>query len=407
MSATPPKIRSLLFSTLYPSSNRPGHGIFVETRLRHLLASGQVDARVVAPVPWFPSTNPRFGAWSKLASTPAKETYNGIEVRHPRYALPPKVGMNIAPLMLALGARSTLRSLQREGFDFDVIDAHYYYPDGVAAALLARWFKKPLFITARGTDLNLISNFAIPRRWIQWAASVASSSIGVSQSLVDKLISLGGDPSRTHVLRNGVDLERFHPVDQAKARNDLGLPMDRRVLLSVGHLVSIKGHDIAIQALADMPEADLAIVGEGPERSSLQELAHSMGVTNRIRFAGARPQTELPLWYSAADALVLCSSREGWANVLLESMACSTPVVATNVGGTAEALSAPEAGVLMQDRSPAGLVAAVGKLFASYPERKMVRQFAEQFDWQATTRGQLALFQAAVAAQQSGLRQYA
>lgn len=156
-----------------------------------------------------------------------------------------------------------------------------------------------------------------------------------------------------------------------------------------------------------MPEADLAIVGEGPERSSLQELAHSMGVTNRIRFAGARPQTELPLWYSAADALVLCSSREGWANVLLESMACSTPVVATNVGGTAEALSAPEAGVLMQDRSPAGLVAAVGKLFASYPERKMVRQFAEQFDWQATTRGQLALFQAAVAAQQSGLRQYA
>lgn len=407
MSATPPKIRSLLFSTLYPSSNRPGHGIFVETRLRHLLASGQVDARVVAPVPWFPSTNPRFGAWSKLASTPAKETYNGIEVRHPRYALPPKVGMNIAPLMLALGARSTLRSLQREGFDFDVIDAHYYYPDGVAAALLARWFKKPLFITARGTDLNLISNFAIPRRWIQWAASVASSSIGVSQSLVDKLISLGGDPSRTHVLRNGVDLERFHPVDQAKARNDLGLPMDRRVLLSVGHLVSIKGHDIAIQALADMPEADLAIVGEGPERSSLQELAHSMGVTNRIRFAGARPQTELPLWYSAADALVLCSSREGWANVLLESMACSTPVVATNVGGTAEALSAPEAGVLMQDRSPAGLVAAVDKLFASYPERKMVRQFAEQFDWQATTRGQLALFQAAVAAQQSGLRQYA
>ena len=407
MSATPPKIRSLLFSTLYPSSNRPGHGIFVETRLRHLLASGQVDARVVAPVPWFPSTNPRFGAWSKLASTPARETHNGIEVRHPRYALPPKVGMNIAPLMLALGARSTLRSLQREGFDFDVIDAHYYYPDGVAAALLARWFKKPLFITARGTDLNQISNFAIPRRWIQWAASVASSSIGVSQSLVDKLISLGGDPSRTHVLRNGVDLERFHPVDQAKARNDLGLPMDRRVLLSVGHLVSIKGHDIAIQALADMPEADLAIVGEGPERSSLQELAHSMGVTNRIRFAGARPQTELPLWYSAADALVLCSSREGWANVLLESMACSTPVVATNVGGTAEALSAPEAGVLMQDRSPAGLVAAVGKLFASYPERKMVRQFAEQFDWQATTRGQLALFQAAVAAQQSGLRQYA
>lgn len=406
MSSAPPRIRSLLFSTLYPSSNRPGHGIFVETRLRHLLTSGRVDARVVAPVPWFPSTNPRFGAWSTLASTPAKETHNGIEVWHPRYALPPKIGMSIAPLVLALGARSTLQSLQREGFDFDVIDAHYYYPDGVAAALLARWFKKPLFITARGTDLNLISTFAIPRRWIQWAASVASGSIGVSQSLVDKLISLGGDPSRTHVLRNGVDLDRFHPIDQAKARSELGLPMERRILLSVGHLVSIKGHDIAIKALADMPETYLAVVGDGPERSSLEELAHSMGVTSRLRFAGARPQTELPLWYSSADALVLCSSREGWANVLLESMACGAPVVATNVGGTAEALSAPEAGVLMQDRSPAALVAAVGELFSSHPERRMVRQFAEGFGWQATTRGQLALFQA-VAAQQSGHKQYA
>lgn len=395
MSSGAPKIRSLLFSTLYPSSNRPGHGIFVDTRLRHLLTSGHVEARVVAPVPWFPSTHPRFGYWSKLASTPVKETLSGVEVWHPRYALPPKIGMNIAPLTLALGARSTLKALQRDGFDFDVIDAHYYYPDGVAAAFLARWFNKPLFITARGSDLNLISNFAIPRRWIQWAASVASGSIGVSQSLAHRLMSLGTEPSKTHVLRNGVDLERFQPIDQSKARKDLGLPIERRLLLSVGHLVPIKGHDIAINALADLPDTYLAVVGEGAERESLQELAHARGVANRVCFAGARPQAELPLWYSAADVLVLCSSREGWANVLLESMACGTPVVATDVGGTAEVLAAPESGMLMHERSSEALATALGKLFSAYPDRLAVRRFAEGFDWSATTQGQLALFQAA------------
>ena len=119
------KVRSLLFSTLYPSSNRPGHGIFVETRLRHLLLSGEVESRVVAPVPWFPSRDPRFGDWSRLAATPRWETHNGIDVWHPRYLLPPKIGMNVAPLMLALGAYPTLRKLKAEGFDFDVIDAHY------------------------------------------------------------------------------------------------------------------------------------------------------------------------------------------------------------------------------------------------------------------------------------------
>ena len=390
------KIRTLLFSTLYPSSNRPGHGIFVETRLRQLLTSGVVESRVIAPVPWFPSRNPRFGEWSRFAATPQFEVHNSIEVWHPRYMLPPKVGMNIAPLMLALGAYPIIKRLKREGFDFDLIDAHYYYPDGVAAALLARWFHKPLFITARGTDLELISKFPIPRRWIRWAESVAAGSIGVSRSLVDKLISLGGDPSRARVLRNGVDLERFRPVPLLEARKSLGLPPDKRLLVSVGHLIERKGHDIAVAALASMPEVHLAIVGDGPERSSLFELARSSGVADRVCFAGARLQTELPVWYSAADALVLCSSREGWANVLLEALACGTPTVATDVGGTAEVITAPVAGVLMRERSPEALVEAVQLLFKRYPDRLAVRQFSEDFDWMATTQGQVELFRSVI-----------
>ena len=72
-------MRILTFSTLYPNAARPGHGIFVETRLRHLLASGKVESKVVAPVPWFPSRNPRFGEYAASARTPQEESRHGID----------------------------------------------------------------------------------------------------------------------------------------------------------------------------------------------------------------------------------------------------------------------------------------------------------------------------------------
>ena len=332
--ARKPKI--LTFSTLYPSSVRPMHGIFVETRLRELLSTGQIEAKVVSPIPWFFSRNPRWGTYALMASTPQQEIHNGIDVRHPRYALPPKVGMSIAPFAMALGAVPTIRRLVSEGYDFDLIDAHYYYPDGVAAALLAKWFRKPYVVTARGTDLNLIPEYYLPRRMIRWAATKARASIGVCSALVDVLRNWGIDPDHLHVMRNGVDLERFRPLPQAEMRHQLGVS-GSPLLLSVGYLIERKGHDIAIDALAKLlhtfPDARLLIVGEGPERKSLEQQAKKLGLENKVRFTGALPNAELARWYSAADALVLCSSREGWANVLLESMACGTPVISTNAGG--------------------------------------------------------------------------
>ncbi|MCY7305745.1 MAG: glycosyltransferase family 4 protein, partial [Rhodoferax sp.] len=164
------KIRILTFTTLYPSSVRPGHGIFVETRLRELMASGQVDARVIAPVPWFHSTHSRFGEYARMARTPRREMRNGLDVQHPRYFLPPKIGMTIAPFSLALGAMSAVRRLIKEGFSIDLIDAHYYYPDGVAAAILAQRFNLPFTVTARGTDVNLIARLPITGGLVRWAA---------------------------------------------------------------------------------------------------------------------------------------------------------------------------------------------------------------------------------------------
>ena len=391
-------LRLLLFSSLYPSSQRPIHGIFVETRLRELIKTGQVQAKVVAPVPWFPFSGKRWGEYGQFAATPRQESRNGLDVHHPRYLLLPKVGMNLAPYAMALGALSTVRRLQREGFDFDVIDAHYYYPDGVAASLLARWLGKPFVVTARGTDLNLIPQYSFPRKLILETARRADASIGVCQALMDTLRELGADAAKLHTLRNGVDLERFVPEPRDQARRKLGLPEDAPILLSVGHLIERKGHHIAIDALPLLPaETILVIAGDGAERGALERRAEALGVAGRVRFVGVVAQTDLKWWYSAADVLALCSSREGWANVLLEAMACGTPVLATSIWGTPEVVSTPDAGVLMPERSAVGLTQALQRLLARRPERSATRRHAETFSWDATTQGQLRLFRSILA----------
>lgn len=389
------KIRVLTFSTLFPSSVRPSHGIFVETRLRELMSSGKVESRVIAPVPWFPSTHPRFGEYGKFAQTPLRESRNGFDVQHPRYVLPPKIGMNIAPFTIAMGAKPAVQRLLDEGYDFDVIDAHYYYPDGVAAALLARHFKKPLTITARGTDLNLIPQYALPRRMIRWAASRATASIGVCAALVDVLRQWHIPQDRLHVMRNGVDLERFRPMRQDAARAGLGLS-GSPILISVGYLIERKGHHIVIDALAKLlhthPHARLIIIGDGEDRDSLRNLCMHLNVEDRVTFTGSLPNAELFRWYSAADVMILASSREGWANVLLESMACGTPVVAARIWGTPEVVSEDVAGRLVDQRNGNAFAAEIRSLLSDYPDRSRVRAYAEKFSWQSTTDAQLSLF---------------
>jgi teichuronic acid biosynthesis glycosyltransferase TuaC len=150
-------VKLLLFSSLYPNSAQPLHGLFVEQRLLKVLATGRAEARVVAPVPWFPLESPRFGEYATFARVPREEVRNGLEVAHPRFARVPKVGMSSAPLLMALGALPTLRRIRASGYDFDVIDAHYYYPDGVAATMLGQWLGRPVTITARGTDISFPS----------------------------------------------------------------------------------------------------------------------------------------------------------------------------------------------------------------------------------------------------------
>jgi len=384
-------MKLLTFSTLYPNTEQPNHGIFVETRLRYLIASGKAESRVVAPVPWFPSSNPKYGHYAQFARVPRHEQRNGLSVDHPRYLVVPRVGMTVTPFLLAQSAKKTIGRILDEGYDFDAIDAHYFYPDGVAAVMLGKHFNKPVVITARGTDINLIPQFAMPRKMIMWAAEHAHGIVTVCNALKEEITGLGVVNKNIVALRNGVDLQRFQPLDRAAARSALGI--DGFTILSVGLLDPRKGHDIPIRALAELPDVRLMIAGAGPDLKKLQDLAAASGVADRVTFLGPIPQAALANYYNAADVLVLASSREGWANVLLESMACGTPVIASNVWGTPEVVGAPEAGLLMEERTPASLAASVRLLRANYPDHQATRRYAERFSWDDTTQGQLDLFQ--------------
>ncbi|HVB69852.1 MAG TPA: glycosyltransferase family 4 protein [Acetobacteraceae bacterium] len=391
-----PPVRLLTFSSLYPNAAQPTHGVFVENRLRHLLGSGAATSTVLAPVPWFPSTSSRFGAWAAFARAPREETRHGIAVHHPRFPVIPRVGMSIAPWLLYRAALPAARRLLAAGVAFDAIDAHYVYPDGVAAVWLGRALGQPVVITARGTDVNLIPRYAVPRRLIQGAIAGAAALIAVSGALAEALTGLGAPAGKVTVLRNGVDLALFHPpADRAAARAALGLAGP--TLISVGHLIERKGHDLVIEALARLPDWSLLIVGEGPERAKLEALAARPGLAGRVRLLGGRPHAELPTLYGAADVLVLASSREGWANVLLESMACGTPVVASDIWGNPEVVRDPEAGRIVP-RTAEAIAAGVAALAAAAPARAATRAYAEGFSWDATTEGQLALFRRVITA---------
>ncbi len=376
-------MRFLVFTTLYPNAQMPAHGIFVENRLRAFLQRHKADVRVIAPVPWFPFGHKAFGKYGCWARTPHRETRHGIEVFHPRYAIPPKIGMNTAPQALARCFRAEIKEATRDGWDFDFIDAHYFYPDGVAAATVAKEISKPLVITARGSDITLLAQHARPRAQILKAALGADAIITVAAALKDELVKLGAPAQKIHVLRNGVDLEAFTPGDRKAAR--AALRVCGPVIVSAGHLIARKGHDLVIDALRHIPDATLLIVGDGAERMRLERQVKSAGLGSRVRFLGPVAPEKMPEIYRAADILALASSREGWPNVLLEAMACGAPCVATDVGGSAEVIREPAAGRIVVERTPDAIAREINALLTHPPGAAQTRAYAERHSWDGTT----------------------
>jgi glycosyltransferase involved in cell wall biosynthesis len=303
--------------------------------------------------------------------------------------------MLLQPFFMAAAMAPRLRRLADSGFLFDVIDAYYFYPDGVAATLLARHFNVPAVLTAYGSDINLLPHHAVPRRLIRWAANRADALTTVSQALCEELAALGAPREKLNVILNGVDLQLFAPPqDRAALRSKLGL--DGPTLLAVGNLVRLKGHELMLRTLTLVPDVRLLVIGSGPEEERLQHQARALRIADRVRFLGHVEQSALPMYYGAADALLHTSTSEGIPNVLLEAMACGTPIIATNVGGVPEVVRTSRVGLLIDHRDPAAVAEAIRTLLADNADREAIRKYACEFAWSHTAAAHVAVLRNAI-----------
>jgi teichuronic acid biosynthesis glycosyltransferase TuaC len=377
----------LVFSSLYPNRTQPNFGVFVENRARRLAAAG-VSVQVIAPV-FVPAVPFSLLRRFRKPLPPLLEQQHGLTVHHPR--IPQIPGLWARNPGAMAGVCLPLVQALHKTFAFDAIDAHFFFPDGAAAAQIADTLDVPCVITSRGSDITDWPKRPTARRMILAAADTAQGLAAVSNSLRDDMIALGMAAAKIQVLRNGVDLEHFMPLDRVAAKQKYGVR--GKCVLSVAGLVPLKSHHVTIAAVANLPDVTLMIAGQGPERAALQAQIDASGAAHRMKLLGAVPHGDLPVLYNAADVFVLSSTREGMPNVVLEAIACGTPVIATPVGGNVEVLADPRAGSTYPVGNDAALTAALARFFATPVDRDDVRASAGRFSWAATTRAQILQFQ--------------
>lgn len=343
-------MRVLVYTTLFPNSERPNAAIFVKQRMCHFARLPGREICVIAPVPYCPSWF-RLEPWHTYSRIPRVEHMEGVSVHHPKYPLIPKLSMLFHAYLLFAATLPLARNIQKV-FPFDLIDGHYIYPDGLAAVLLAKYFRKPVVLSARGSDINQFARFPLVRPQIRYALRNADAVISVCEALKREMVALGIPSEKINVIPNGVDPLWFSPVPKEVARSRLGVPGDAMMILSVGSLIPRKGFHLLMKAVAQWGNRPsrlrLYLVGEGPMRGPLTDLAEDLGISKQVELVGERPNQELAYWYSAADVFCLASEREGWANVIMEALACGCPVVATNVYGAPEILTNPAVGMLVE-----------------------------------------------------------
>lgn len=377
-------MKVLVLTTVFPNSKQPSLGVFVRERMFRV--AKECELKVVAPVPWFPFA--RFLKPNYRQPVPEKEIQEGVEVYHPRFFSVPGVLKCLDGLFLFLSLLAPLKKIQ-ERFHFDIIDAHFAYPDGLAAVLLGRYLKRPVTITLRGTIVPL-SKYFLRRVQIVYALKKASRIFAVSNSLKNTAVSLGIKPSKIEVISNGVDSKKFFPMPKAEVRQELGLPIGKKIVISVGGLVKRKGFHRVIAVLPEVIKRHdnllYVIVGgptvEGDIGPELRKQVQESNLDGHVHFTGPLPHDQVRKWLNAADIFCLATSNEGWANVFFEAMACGKPVVATRVGGNGEVIKSKDYGFLVDLDSPEQLRdALIQALEVEWDHHKIV-EYAFQNTWE-------------------------
>jgi glycosyltransferase involved in cell wall biosynthesis len=381
-----PEPRIVVYSSLFPNAAQPNAGLFIRERMFRV--GRRLPLVVVSPKPWFPGQALIRRFRPHYRPLPAKrEVQDGVTVLFPRFLALPGVLRGLDGLFMALGSFLTLRRLKRQGYN--LIDAHFAYPDGHAAVRLGRWLGLPVTVTLRGTEVPHSRNPAL-RPKLQAVFREAAKVIAVSDSLRRLALSLGLPADKAVVVGNGVDTDKFQPVDRQAARRRFGLPAEAKCLVTVGALVERKGFHRVIDCLpallAHHPELHYLIVGgaspEGDLSAELRAQVARLGLDDRVHFLGPVPPEELKWPLSAADVFVLATRNEGWANVILEAMACGLPVVATDVGGNREVVAHDTLGRIVSFGDQAGLTRALDEALGRDWDREAIRAYALANDWQ-------------------------
>ncbi|MEG3162999.1 glycosyltransferase [Sphingomonas sp. PB2P19] len=374
-------LRVLTLSTLFPDATRPNFGVFVERQTLGLAAHPDVRLKAVAPLGLPPGPLRHLPARAALAALPDRQNWKGIEVLRPRFTAWPLTGGRWHAQALERALIPVLDHL-RADFAFDVIDASFFFPDGLAAVALGKRYGVPVSIKARGADIHHWGRARATAAQIRAAGQGAAGLLAVSAAMKADMVALGMPADRITVHATGVDQDRFVPLDRRTAKVPLGI--EGPLILLLGALIPRKGHDVVIEAVATLPGVSLLIAGEGPDRARLEALIARTGTADRIRLLGSIPHADLPELIAAADVMALASSSEGLANAWVEALACGTPIVITDAGGAAEVVTSPDAGRITA-RTPAAFAAAITDLLSNPPSPAATRATATRFTWGANT----------------------
>jgi teichuronic acid biosynthesis glycosyltransferase TuaC len=378
-----PKVVCL--SSTYPNPSEPGLGLFVQRRLQHL--QKLMDVQVVAPYALIRYANEpgkRFRFRQSLC--PLQRRDGNLPVFHPRWFYPPFGGIlnSVWLFVQSVGYFSRLRKT----FSFDLLDTHFGYPDGIAGALLSIALRVPFTMTFRGSEPKHAYT-RLGRILMGWAVRRAALVFTVSDRLREFAIGLGGESDRIKTIPNGIDASQFFPRDRIACRKELGLPLDRPLIVSAGALVERKGHHRIIRALKALPARDPAphVViagGNGPEgqyATQLHELVRRLDMADAVRFLGPVAPENIPKLMSAADLLCLASTNEGWPNVVHEALACGVPVVATDVGAVPEMLDQGRYGIIAPVNDGPALARALDEALRRNWDRDAISAWGRARTW--------------------------
>ncbi len=321
--------------------------------------------------------------------------------------LPPNISVTSSPIYYApiasqykkLGDkhfRSVDKKIQDESIDFDLVHSHFTWSAGYVGAKLKEKYDVPFIVTAHGYDV-----YDLPFRDSDWNKKVeyvlnsADHIITVSKSNSDCIDKLDVSTPVT-VLPNGYDSNKFYPRSQKDCRDQLDLPQDRSIILTVGNLEKVKGHKYLIEAMQELikcrTDVLCYIVGSGQLDNKLKRQIDEAGLNAHVKLIGGKPHEEIPLWMNACDVFVLPSLNEGNPTVMFECLGCGKPFIGTKVGGIPEIIMSEDYGLLVEPEKPDELAEMILSGISIVWDYDKIKLYSRKFTWENIMKKNLELY---------------